>query len=280
MQSAVPLLADARALDGPLAHAQRLLADWDVEARLVRASGQGDIARLAVSLAEEGVERLLVLGGQAAWSEAVDAVLRAGAGPEIGLLPAGHDTAFLRDFSLDSMERAVSRVAAGEARAFDVALVRRGSEERHVLAGLATGLLSRLVGRSGAMSAWSELARPQAGVVRLTLDGLRVEDTFLGVAVCNAVHAVGAWRVAPLARLDDGWLDVVALRDVGRAKLAGVLHRMDQGEHLADEEVFHVQARRIRLEPVDAQPLVADGVPWGATPVDVMLLPGALRLLV
>ena len=41
-----------------------------------------------------------------------------------------------------------------------------------------------------------------------------IDEPLALVAVCNASHMGGGMRVAPMAKLDDGWFDIIALRKV------------------------------------------------------------------
>lgn len=86
-------------------------------------------------------------------------------------------------------------------------------------------------------------------------------------------------RFAPAADLADGLFDVVALRDVSRARLLRLLPTIFDGRHVGRPEVLVARAARVRVEPAEPSPLVGDGEVYGATPVEARVERAALRVL-
>src|SRR5262245_885647 len=87
-------------------------------------SGPGDAVALAQDAVEQGVERILVLGGDGTLHEAANGLLkgRIAPRPPIGILPAGtgNDYAKITGTYRCSPERAVERLRTGTVRQFDV----------------------------------------------------------------------------------------------------------------------------------------------------------------
>lgn len=294
MAGDVPLLYNPRAASGrggALARkAARLLEERGLRARLVGTSAPGHASHLAEDLAKGSAERILVLGGDGTLSEAADGVLRSGRRPEMGFFPGGTGNSFLRDFGLSSLEDAVARVARGEPRDVDAALATWPGGERHFLNVFGVGFVARVCdfanrrlkwmgGRSYTFAVLPEVARLRSPPTRLALDGRAMDGEYALVSVCNTVHTGGGMRIAPMARPDDGWLDVVALRAVGRARLLRLFPKIFDGSHVGEPEVLVERARHVRVEPSEPSPLLGDGEVYGATPVEARVLPGALRAL-
>jgi diacylglycerol kinase (ATP) len=124
-----------------------------------------------------------------------------------------------------------------------------------------------------------ELARMRNVPTRLTLDGTEETVSTCMVAVCNSVHTGGAMKMAPLARPDDGWFDVLLCESMGRFELAGVFPRIFDGSHVRHPKVRMTRAKHVRIEPERPSPLLLDGEVLGSTPIDIQILPGALRVL-
>ncbi len=100
------------------------------------------------------------------------------------------------------------------------------------------------------------------------------------VAFANAPTYGGGMRIAPQARLDDGKLDVCFLRRTGRLRLLRLFPRVFSGGHLASPDVTYFQAAALRVEAESPLDVYADGDYVCRTPVEVGILPGALRVLV
>ncbi|WP_461021345.1 diacylglycerol kinase family protein [Thalassiella azotivora] len=115
---------------------------------------------------------------------------------------------------------------------------------------------------------------------RLTLDGHTEEVSAMLVAVANGPSYGGGMRVAPDARYDDGLLDVLVLRPVGKAEFVRVFPRVFAGSHVDHPQVSIRRARTVRLEPVDRRVVgYADGESVGPLPVVCEVVPGALTVL-
>ncbi len=112
------------------------------------------------------------------------------------------------------------------------------------------------------------------------IDGERIEHVGWSVAAGNSQFYGGGMRYAPTALLDDGLLDVVLAAESSRPHFLRQLPRVFSGAHIDDP---HVHVRRARRLVVDADrpfQLYADGDPVADLPAEVVVAPGALRMLV
>lgn len=99
-----------------------------------------------------------------------------------------------------------------------------------------------------------------------------------GVIVANGAHFGGGMRIAPGADPGDGMLDLVLLGAFGRAELVAWLPTIYWGGHLRNRKVRRVRVERARIESAAPMPVELDGEVCGATPLEVSVCPGALRL--
>ena len=100
------------------------------------------------------------------------------------------------------------------------------------------------------------------------------------VAFANAPTYGGGMRIAPRALLDDGRLDVCFLRRTGRFSLLRLFTKVFSGAHVSRPEVTYFQASGLRVETESPLDVYADGDYVCRTPVEVGILPGALRVIV
>jgi diacylglycerol kinase (ATP) len=124
----------------------------------------------------------------------------------------------------------------------------------------------------------AELSRPRPRRYTLEIDG--VDESFEGtlVAVGNCASYGGGMRIAPAADPADGLLDVVIAAPLGRAALLRLRPRLRHGTHITDPRVRTFRCRAVRL---DADGIIgyADGERIGPLPLEVICVPGAIRLL-
>lgn len=145
-------------------------------------------------------------------------------------------------------------------------------------------LVRRLGGRAAFLAAVAEaLVRHRREPVRVHVDDCL--DRVLAVttvAVCNGQYFGGGMRMAPLARLDDGCLDVVAVAGIGAIGLLRRIHLVYAGRHLALPQVTFARGRSVgaHVEGGGARvPIDIDGEAPGFLPAAFEVLPGALTLL-
>jgi diacylglycerol kinase family enzyme len=93
------------------------------------------------------------------------------------------------------------------------------------------------------------------------------------------MHTGTGMRVAPDARIDDGLLDLVLVRDVPRLRRPALLRRALRGEWAPPPHVEYRQVRSLALVPRRDERLNVDGEATGSTPVTVEVLPGAVTLV-
>jgi diacylglycerol kinase (ATP) len=102
------------------------------------------------------------------------------------------------------------------------------------------------------------------------------------VTVVNGAYAGGGMNFSPTARIDDGLLDVLSVCGISRAELVRELARVHRGGHLANPKVTLARGTRVRIEAfeeTDALALEADGDVRGGTPVELRVVPAALRVV-
>ena len=100
------------------------------------------------------------------------------------------------------------------------------------------------------------------------------------VAVGNAHRYGGGMKVTPRALPDDGLLDICVLSKMNKLKLLCWVPTIFFGGHLGLKQVEYFQAQQVRIEAARELELYADGEYACRTPVEISVLPKALRVIV
>jgi len=264
----------------------------------VRTRAPGDAAELAREAAFSGVSRVVVAGGDGTLREVACGILAAGRGADVEVvpLPMGTGGDWLRGLGVPRpLGRAVEWLRVGKTRSVDAGRVTCRARDGRPLAtwfvnvascGL-SGLVTEQVGRGrkrlggglaflvGTLQA---LAAYRATPVSLSLDGECIfEGPLVLAAAANGNSFGGGMLVAPRARIDDGLLDVVVIGAVSKRTVLRHLPRIYRGTHLQAPGVSLHRGRRLRVEggPV---PVELDGDPLATLPMQVEVVPGALRM--
>ncbi len=123
-----------------------------------------------------------------------------------------------------------------------------------------------------------ELVRLKPIPYRIILDGVMQETKAMLVSVGNNVSLGGGMKVTPDALVDDGLFDVLVVAPLSRLAFVRIFPRVFTGMHVTDRRVTITRAKRIRLES-DVAVAYADGERISPLPVDIEVVPGALRIL-
>ncbi|MET0672158.1 MAG: diacylglycerol kinase [Microbacterium pygmaeum] len=250
-----------------------------------------DLLRTAIDL---GTDAVVVAGGDGTVHLAIQEL--AGTGIPLGIIPAGTGNDLAAAVGLKELDvaAAADAIADGGTRAIDLARVTRTDGTTEYFGSvLASGFDSRVNDRANAMR-W-----PRGGsryniailIEFLRLRGIpyeidlmredgspeRIAGDLVMATVGNGGTYGGGIPICPDADPGDGVLDVTLVRPAGRIRLLRLLPRVYRGTHASIDEVSTYRVRSIRLAAPDVT-AYADGDPIGALPLEIDVVPGALRI--
>jgi len=265
--------------------ALRRLRDSGFVVRNLEGRDADEAADLARGCVADGVEALVVCGGDGLVHLGVQAV--AGTGVPLGLIPSGTGNDVARYLGIPRTDpvAAADRVIASHRRTIDLAR----SGDRWFVTVLAAGFDAIVNERANTMT-WphgqmrynlatlAELRTFRPIPYVLQLDDETVEHEAMLVAVGNGPSFGGGLRITEGALLDDGLLDVVVITRMSKSKLVRSYPRLFTGRIDGVQEYVH---RRVRSVTIAAPGIVAyaDGERFGALPLTVDCVPGALEVI-
>ncbi|MBP90028.1 MAG: hypothetical protein CMJ64_25525 [Planctomycetaceae bacterium] len=129
------------------------------------------------------------------------------------------------------------------------------------------------------MAALSHILRAKRRFAKLVLDAKTTEDDFALVIACNTRFTGKGMRVAPHASMNDGKIDVVAVRRASRWQIFRLLSKIYDGSHVSLPCVAYHQVQSFSIEPASRDLLNLDGDLKAGTPVSANVMRGALRNL-
>jgi YegS/Rv2252/BmrU family lipid kinase len=261
---------------------------------------------LARRAAVEGRTPIVAVGGDGTLHEVVNGVLDSGRDVAVGYVGQGTGGDFRRTLGIaHRLDAYVDALARGRTRTIDAGRVRYeafdgGSRSRWFLNILSVGmggLVDRRVARTSRalggrvaylVASLGALAASRRGRIRCTvrLAGKSDERVVTGymIAICNGRFFGSGMHVAPMATPDDGRFEVVTMDAESKVAFAAFSRHIYAGTHLGAAGTDHFGCDRIRLELEnrdirDVFLLDVDGEPLGCLPVEIELVPKALRIV-
>lgn len=203
----------------------------------------------------------------------------------IGLIPGGTGNSFMRDMEcLDPVE-ATHRIIQGETRPIDAAHVTTADGVIWSFNIVGWGMVTdinfraekyRWLGESRyTITTLIQVIRLVRRRAKLIIDGVEDEDDWVFVLGCNTKHTGKGMIMAPHAKLDDGLIDLVIVRDASRFKLLKMFPKVFNGSHVEDDIVEYHQVKEFSILPVVHETLNIDGELIGCTPIHVKMVKGA-----
>jgi YegS/Rv2252/BmrU family lipid kinase len=244
----------------------------------------GQAVELARDLARNS-EAVFAFGGDGTIREVACGLL--GTSAALGILPGGTANVLARALGLPLDPLTAAGVLTTlPARPLDVGLAGDHPFLMMVSAGLDASVLAvldtRLKWRFGkgaivyqGLREWWHYAYPSLGI---TADGEPLSASF--AAVSNIPLYGGAFRLAPSARSDDGWLELVLFRGAGRAATLSFSFDLLRSVHVRRRDVEVRRVREVRLEAPIGAPAQVDGdVCQEPLPLTIRLAPERLLVL-
>ncbi|MGW6272444.1 diacylglycerol/lipid kinase family protein [Streptomyces sp. NPDC055060] len=236
--------------------------------------GPGDAADAAAKACENGVDVIVVLGGDGTARDVASGVARtrlrgprSAVGTAMVNLPAGTGNSFYREIWSDHPWQGAleGALATQRPRIRSIDMARIVETDTLVLLGACSGLVAEALVTAGELHDLTGRERYRAAVARtlrtfrpypgrVTVDGVIVhEGTAVLANVGGGRYRGGQFKVLPRSVLDDGLLDVCVVGgELDPAALPGLTA---DGSHVDRPETVYARGRRIVLERTDGAPL-------------------------
>jgi diacylglycerol kinase (ATP) len=124
------------------------------------------------------------------------------------------------------------------------------------------------------------LATYRSPEFRITAGNETIAGRLLLAFVANAQYCGNRMHVAPTASMDDGLLDVLAVRELSLLQVLPKLVKLYRGRILGDRAVRHLRASTVRIETNPPVAVQADGQIVGRTPAEFGVQRQALRVVI
>ena len=270
---------------------------------------QGDGIELAKRGVEAGRKFIIACGGDGTINEVANGILETGEDVEMGIFPSGTGGDFRRTLGIPSAAREAAKcLRDGVTKTIDVGKVTFFNHDDEQVSrcflnvssfGLSASINERvkstnffkwlpgntLSGKSNfAFSTLQEVLETEFITVRVKIDDNEERQlNTINFCVANARFFGGGMKIAPDAKINDGFLDVINIGDITTAKILLNAYKLYNGSHLSLDEVKSTLAKRIEVKPADKTQTVfieADGELPGKLPAVYEVVPNALKIRV
>lgn len=272
------------------------LEDHGWRTTLHKTSRPGEATQLARQARKERIDAVFVAGGDGTINEVVNGLAESPVA--LGVLPGGTGNVWAKELGLPTrsplhwlpLVDAVKSLVPGTQRRIDLgkangryflqwaglgldaevtyAMEPRTRTQRHL------GALTYVV---AGLSAAASLVGTRT---RILIDEERIYRRAILIVISNSQLYGGKVRIATDARLDDGLLDVDVFAGSGFGSAIRTVLGVITGLHVRDPRHSLHRGCLIHVETDKPMPIHVDGEPFGSTPLECMVVPQALSVLV
>lgn len=265
------------------------LEQGGIETSTHATTGEGDATRAAVEAVERGFDIIIAAGGDGTLYEIINGMAGMDNRPKLGIIPLGTTNDFARALGIPKFwEFACDLIVAQNTRSIDVGK----ANQRYFINIAGGGSMTELTYEvpSKLKTMIGQLAYYMKGLEKLpSLRPIKVniqspdftgEEDVMLFLVANSNSVGGFEKLAPLASLDDGLLDVLMLRKCNLAEFLRIASMALRGEHVHDEHIIYFRTKELQVTTDDYVQLNLDGEFGGTMPVKFSVLPSHLEIIV
>lgn len=231
----------------------RLLDTRLFESEIVYTQGVGHFTELARDAVKLNYEAVLVLGGDGSINEAAAGLI--GSKTALGIIPIGSGNGFARHLGIPmNIDEAIQRFNQFQSKLVDTA---RMNDKTFVsIAGLGfdahiAHLFSQAKGRglyTYAKISIREFFKFKAQHISLNIDGNQIEASTFMTVFANANQFGNDFIISPLAKIDDGFLDVCLVQKPKLYQIPKLLFQIFRKHTQHSSLIQIIKAKKISLQ--------------------------------
>lgn len=266
--------------------------DLDYEIHIT--TGPGDAREYTAGCHSRKDVRFYAIGGDGTLNETVNGILRRKCYSELALIPCGTGDDFVRVFPEKASYLDLDCQITAKATAVDVIGTDLGTYGINMVnigidAQTAADVhrFSRFFPGTPAyvISLVNRLMHKLGIKMKLTIDDRHViEGNFILTAFANGKACGGGFFAAPKAEINDGLLEITAVKKLTRLQFISMVKGYKNGTHLDDPRykdfIHYCRGKKVTLETPEPTKICIDGEIFETDTVTVELLPKALNFVI
>jgi diacylglycerol kinase (ATP) len=236
---------------------------------------EGDAINAAKIAVDRKFDLIIAAGGDGTINEVIHGMAEQEYRPQLAIIPVGTTNDFARALGIPrEIQKAVSVILEHHIRKLDI-----GKVNDHYFMNIAGGgklteltyeVPSKLKTMLGQLAYYLKgiemLPSLKPTKVQIEYDGKWFDDEIMLFLVSNTNSVGGFEKIAPEAKMDDGYFDLVILRKTNLAEFVRIASLATKGAHLDDKNIFYTRANRIKVHTEEKMQLNLDGEYGGLLP--------------
>jgi len=268
-----------------------------LQIKIIESEYKGHIESILNTYSIEDYDCCCIIGGDGSFHEAVNGLMKRSDNLKVPLclVPAGSGNSLARDLGILDLKIAINSIINGKKLSVDISKIDCNNQRIYTFNIAGWGMVAT-VGINAERFRWLGTSRytilsifeiifkktNSANIVYYDKDNKKHElnDNFMFAVLCNTIHTGKGMKIAPKAKLNDGLIDLVLIKDASRLKLLRLMSKLFSGKHIYDDIVEYVQLSKFELKTHVTSQLNIDGEIKGSAPFELSVIPQAIEIII
>jgi diacylglycerol kinase (ATP) len=272
----------------------RLKNKYKVE--IIESEFKGHIEKILYTYQIQNYHFCCIVGGDGSFHEAINGLMdrKDQVRIPLALLPTGSGNSLARDLGILNLKTAFQKIISNKISKLDIAQINYNNKTVYSFNIVGWGMVAT-VGVKAEKFRW-------LGTSRYTLLSLFevifkqtnkatieyydcnkkkyiINGNFMFAALCNTIHTGKGMKIAPKAKLNDGLIDLVLIKDASRFKLLKLMSKLFSGMHIYDKSVEYSKISKFKLNTDKKSVLNIDGEIKASAPFELKVIHNAIEII-
>jgi diacylglycerol kinase (ATP) len=252
-------------------------------------TGEGDATKAAAEAVERGFDIIIAAGGDGTLYEVINGMAEKKRTPALGILPLGTTNDFARalgipkhwEFACDLIvQQHVMNIDVGKMNGKYFINIAGGGSLTELTYEVPSKLKTVLGQLAYYMKGLEKLPRFRPTELVMQSEEVTLHEEVMLFLIANSNSVGGFEKLAPMASVTDGLLDVLVLKKCSLPDFVRIATLTLRGEHLDDPHLVHFQTKSLKVTSPDRVQLNLDGEFGGTLPCMFSVLPAHLPIIV
>ena len=266
------------------------------ELKIIESEYKGHIEEILNTYNIENYYCCCIMGGDGSFHEAVNGLMKRSdkLKTPLSLIPAGSGNSLGRDLNILKLKDAIKNIINGERKNIDIAEINCDNHKIYSFNITGWGMVAS-IGIKAEKYRWMGTSRytilslfeiifkktNNAKIIYYDKNNkkYKLENKFMFAVLCNTIHTGKGMKIAPKAKLNDGLMDLILIKDAPRLKLLKLMPKLFTGEHINNNIVEYIHVSRIELISNKITQLNIDGEIKGKTPFELFVIPNKIEII-